>query len=220
MTSLHRALLFGFAREGWRGMPTLTRPVSSLAPLKHAFRLVKPSWFYSWEKAWVYIKSWKPGVFTHGLDQAANWDRCQNLVLRKGRVWELQVFVIHCHSKPLWEIVPLLRIQGLPSVCMSPVLLASPYPPNFYFPPAACFQRWLFSCLNISALANLPVQSQSFSASVPLVSWYWRGGWVGQSPSCPKTGVGCVPRGASGVLGWASDPAVLPPAPLWPLQSH
>lgn len=165
---------------------------------------------------WVYIKSWKPGVFTHSPDQAVNWDKCQNLVLLKGderkslgitNVYHsvcLQTTRRDCFSTPN-------------SGRMSPVLLASPYPHNFCFPPAACFQGWLFSCINISALANLPAQSQCFSTSVLLVSSYWWSWWIGHSPSCPKPGVGCVHRGAAEAHGWAPDPATLPSAPLWPL---
>lgn len=49
--------------------------------------------------------------YLHGLDQAANWDKCQNLVLLEGDEREslgTTMFIIHCVSKPLGEIISLL----------------------------------------------------------------------------------------------------------------
>lgn len=109
----------------------------------------------------------------------------------KGRVGEPQIFVILCVSKPLWEIVSLLQIQGFCVPCQSLLSLL----------PSCCLFSKIVIQLHkyISRGKFSPVQSHwSFSTSVLLVSCCWWRWWAGHSPLCPKPGVGCVPRGAPG----------------------
>lgn len=94
-------------------------------------------------------------------------------------------------SKPLWEIVSLLQIQGSCAPCQSLLSLL----------PSCCLFSKIVIQLHkyISRGKFSPVQSHwSFSTSVLLVSCCWWRWWAGHSPLCPKPGVGCVPRGAPG----------------------
>lgn len=84
--------------------------------------ITKASWLYSWEKVWIHIRSRKPGVFAHSLDQAANWDKCQKYSLTK-RWWKGEFgshkcfSVTHCFSKPHGEIISLLQRQDTCLLC-------------------------------------------------------------------------------------------------------
>lgn len=122
--------------------------------------ITKASWFYSWEKVWVYIKSWNLGVFTYNsLDQAANWDKCsQNIVLLKGDEREssgatdvslsLTVSPNHMERLFLYSKVRARLLCFLPVVSL--VVLFFSY---------CIFQEWIFRCLNTSTVANSPAQS-------------------------------------------------------------
>lgn len=112
--------------------------------------ITKANSFYSWEKVRVYKKSWKAGVFTHGLDQAAKWDKsCWNIVVLKGgerrSSGAADVSDIHCFSKPHGEMVSVLRSQGTCLLCSLPVVSLV----AFVF--LSCFlQVGVVSCLKVS----------------------------------------------------------------------